>query len=636
MNQYTSLKLTTLDESISVDLVRDPGYGLTEWAPTVTTRRQDSLGGRSPYLPAPETLVLNIYSETSASEVLVRLEKLMLLLDMAEKFAQEGRGEPVFLKVHVAGSTLGTALWARIIGVSDRPMRLPVRFSEISATWELPEVQIEVIREEWLLHGWDQPNLAKNSSFERWDTGDNAPKGWQRVLSPSIVEQSTDYVLHGDYSVRIVNNSTAADRGIFQVVRYAEPGVTYRVSVDVYVVSGTPKVLCRKIVGGGIVSGDVPGTGWKRIEVLYTVDAAETGFSVHLAASTAGAEVYFAGLMVEVDTGTATDWHPGDPDWIYAESPAITALFGTWDVGFTEDLPYPSPVDLYLGPVGPNEEDPAIRFFGGHLLTTSKLDSLVKLEAEAMDIANGTITVDTNASGNSVVRFENTGSPTTAKLAVDLTASDIGYPTLVGSQESFFSGAQLGVFAMTRSNDPNTAWQVWAAAHRKDSPNLNLDASAPRFIEQWGPNPLPLLVGVVNVVDDRFTVNLWVARSVGSGTLDIDSVVIVALDEETTRILELQAASGEDPDLMTYSWDFGVLSRPPKDINSRVHILLENGQEVTRLGYHGNSYLITTGDIIRVVWMVMAEYWYGEGTDPETAGTYILKARRWPVFLVPQ
>jgi len=144
-------------------------------------------------------------------------------------------------------------------------------------------------------------NYVLNPVFGAW-TG-AVPTGWTAVNSPTT-SQSTSFVYAHTYSCRIESASAALSRGIYNdVTAGIVNGTSYRVSVWVYVVSGTAQLAASDgRAWTNQVTANSSGLGWQRLEVTKV---GSSGIRVALLMTTVG-DAYFDGVQVEAKTATTS------------------------------------------------------------------------------------------------------------------------------------------------------------------------------------------------------------------------------------------------------------------------------------------------------------------------------------------
>lgn len=202
--------------------------------------------------------------------------------------------------------------------------------------------------------------------------------------------------------------------------------------------------------------------------------------------------------------------------------------------------------------------------------------------------------------GGSVLRYTPAG--TTAK------------PTgVMGISSAFTDEARIvGVFAFLRTTSLTTIWTVSATLSGK-----GISVSTPDTIltpDDLGVVPKVIFLGTV--VSDRSTFEtliLTVTASAASGVLDIDTVVIFAMDDEYSRVLALDAmdltgafASGATAVELTIS------ARALRNRVPFVGMYAPSTDEYVQASYRGDARLSVTGDTVYVSWLAVGG---GSGDD---------------------
>jgi len=96
-----------------------------------------------------ETVLLRVYSKTSAADAYSALVDLSEALEQAASWARGGPDDPVIFEYGAEGSGLGSALEAVVWGTHKRIaelLTLPVRFNELMNVWEINPVKLPIRR----------------------------------------------------------------------------------------------------------------------------------------------------------------------------------------------------------------------------------------------------------------------------------------------------------------------------------------------------------------------------------------------------------------------------------------------------------------------------------------------------------
>lgn len=619
---FSVLKLT--DGKRTVNFLDNVNYSLVSYAPRVAPRRLGRLGGRGPYADVDESIIFNVYGDTAAS-ALAALQLISQLLEQAQAFAEGEKVDPVVLELRTQGSALGAALKSLVLGLPEgaAPLELPVTFNDMIGVYEIESVVAQLKRRGlWTLEDFDVENHLLNASFEEWSGG--VPVGWISSNSPTITQEE-NFARHGDYGVRLANPSTQNYRGVYQDVSGLSAGQSYTAHVWVYLHAALAARLLLTD-GGGFANGvavTANSLGWQQL-VATKVAPAGGSIRVTLAAYDPASDATFDTVMLELGA-SATSWHLADKDYLENTSAlAGRAASGRYTVQFMGgDLRILSPLDVELGDIGPTPTDTLLAP-AGYLLIASQEEHITKLEAEDMTLAGGSVQAEIDASGGEVARF--TGA-TAGSAKKNLTTTDVG------------GGRQLAVFAMVRKNTMADVWTLQAQVYREGSEELNNVAGELVYLDDVPASVTIEVVplGVVTRSDQDFTLKVEATRLSGSGTLDIDTVAILAVDDETSRALGLLKIKATEADAMTHAHQFGVRTGALDSLAPEAYLSLAVGGDLTRHGYRGDAFLVARGDTVVAMWLATdGANWYHEDQGTGDAAELQLTARRYPSFLVPQ
>lgn len=263
----------------------------------------------------------------------------------------------------------------------------------------------------------------------------------------------------------------------------------------------------------------------------------------------------------------------------------LTATFAT-------SVDVASPVMIELGGF-----DPSVfaNLSAGVLLIARSSSRLSIIEAEALTASGYTSVADSanDARGGSVLRY------TPAGTSYANSAEQIG----VG-----VSGwNRIGIYAAVRNNSATTTWRIQVRL-RDEAGNTDLTTETP--IDTSTTNPRIVFLGVATVPGGAFAARLQIAASAASGTLDIDYLAFIALDEEplgTTRVIEhgaltLTTAFGSSPVDLNLYVDDGALTEQ----QARVYVNeqgLGDTPPFAPLTYQGDPFISQLGTTIAVMWL---------------------------------
>lgn len=259
---------------------------------------------------------------------------------------------------------------------------------------------------------------------------------------------------------------------------------------------------------------------------------------------------------------------------------------------FTTSVDVASPVMIELGGF-----DPSVfaSLSAGVLLIARSSSRLSIIEAEALTAAGYTSVADSanDARGGSVLRYTPTGT------AYANSAEQIGVGVSTWNR--------IGIYAAVRNNSATTTWRIQMRL-RDEAGNTDLTSEVP--IDASTTNPRIVFLGVATVPGGAFAARLQIAASAASGTLDIDYLAFIALDEEPlgiTRTIEhgainLTTAFGSSSVSLNVYVDDGALTEQ----QARVYVNeqgLGDTPPFAPLTYQGDPFVSQLGTTISVVWL---------------------------------
>lgn len=211
------------------------------------------------------------------------------------------------------------------------------------------------------------------------------------------------------------------------------------------------------------------------------------------------------------------------------------------------------------------------------LILTRESDLIAITNASAAT-ASGYTTVNDSANnprgGTNILRY--TASTTNEALSGTITLG-------LGAPGTYL---KMALFATIRTNTVGVTWRLRASTRYGSTPVLGIDYVA---------NPRPIFLGIVAApdTDDTMTVQIGLtSSSAASPTFDIDYLVGVAVDDETTAVVALESAS------VTGNTNLQVIGR----VMTGITPLVRYGS--TGVGYTGSNVpLFNYGDEVAGVWM---------------------------------
>lgn len=235
--------------------------------------------------------------------------------------------------------------------------------------------------------------------------------------------------------------------------------------------------------------------------------------------------------------------------------------------------------------------------------TTEASSRLLLIEAELLNAASGysTSADSTNkARGGVVLRY--TPSVTTYQ--------DSGLLSVYSSSDN--DARRWGVFLNYRNNSTAAGYRVKLLMSNTFTPEL--------VVPEGTSNPTWAYLGAVNRAGPLTTIELWVKASAASGSIDFDTIALLALDSEATGrvvapVQNEYAATLVSPPQPIYI-DHQLLSR------QSAAVWVDVGFDPTQ-GYRGDATLMMRGAVVVAAWLGAGEttstYW--RVTD--TAGTVL-------------
>ena len=314
--------LEITDGTTTIDFLNMAGnYSLENegWRPTVPNKRMSQLGGNGSYESVGETMDLLVRPVTgglSANEALVQLR---LLMEQAERWGMgDTTVDPVRLRFQLEADAFPQE--NVIVGASGNApiMTLPPQHVDLPLGTISHPVTLDFERRgDWLFYP-EKTNYIKNGSFEAYSGG--AFADWFALGPPTSVTQTTDNVVNGTYSARIVFSSILSD-GILQDITGLTAASSYRISVWVKPEIGSIQLFCFD--GGAYTNAvSISSTGTTLQRLSVTKAAAAGGIRIVLFGSSIGATAYVDSVQLELGT-TTTDWVPSISSFV-AESTAAT------------------------------------------------------------------------------------------------------------------------------------------------------------------------------------------------------------------------------------------------------------------------------------------------------------------------
>lgn len=478
-------------------------YHLLAWSPAVA-RRADNLLEPSPFQPVTERM-------TIAVKDYEKMQILTQLLDQAQRWRRGEDTRPVRLEYQLTSAS--AVLIALIVGVSGSMIGLPTIYSLSEATGLVDDVTIEFERQgEWLTP--DQTNLVVNGNFEDW-TGGN-PDDWTKdvnTIGATITEETTT-VYAGGSSAGF--DGCSIDDQLRQEVT-VPVGATVRVSAWFYITNYAARLL--------VSDGYAPNTNQVAVypgdvqnEWVYAeVELASISDKILITISGKGDSRNTADFFVDNVQLILLD-ESGEPGDVATDTAVVNGDLAVLSFGTGQEK-YPSPTKV---------------------LVTDFLTGLNHPRAFLI-VANGTgqITIVDSDDfgwllGAPFSEVTDTANYARGRNVARLTpAATSAYRLLVrGYDLNFYNVRRVGIFANVRNNSSTTQFTMQALSFAPGGTFYTRPIVIPGDAT---PSPEWVYLGAVTSNrDGAFFIDI--AASAASGTLDIDTVVLVALDKKPAII----------------------------------------------------------------------------------------------------
>lgn len=288
-------------------------------------------------------------------------------------------------------------------------------------------------------------------------------------------------------------------------------------------------------------------------------------------------------------------WLGDEEDITVAAALHPSVVSGTF-TGFASHL---SPVKVELGQL-PNQTDLPI-YDTGYVLIADRAARIQLIEAEGMGPIND-FTVDADAtrkpSGTGVLVY----TPTTTDE--DNTALE---------NITLDEGRRVGIVAAVRNSHASTSFAV--RVEIAGPAGRSLTSSRPYIIDPGSTDPRIVLLGVVLCEEAYASMRLYVQADAVAGTLSIDYLALINLDNPTSRIVSIgridvaSSIPGTEESYLT------IDPRALEDVTPRIRLI---GQDFPTLNYavpqfwRGDPYLLSLGTTIAAMFCLrnsVGGYW---------------------------
>jgi hypothetical protein len=278
---------------------------------------------------------------------------------------------------------------------------------------------------------------------------------------------------------------------------------------------------------------------------------------------------------------------------------------------FTSAAPILSPVTVSLAGLVTSA------YFGGFVLLAKSATQIVVVEGESFVTSAGFTVVNDSAHlarGNSVMRYTPTGTETAS-----MGAATVGLPSTM---------RRAAIFGALRNNSSaGVTWQVTVGigigGSYGSTPTQLIDASSdiPRLI-YFGSVAFPVPVNDLRIQVAASSIS-------GSPTLDFDYFVIMAIDDDSSRIISI---------LEQAAYIDGLLIDPRALTDQSALATTKNGTMAINPGYRGDPFALTVGSTVSVAVLAVdtaSELWRFSDGFSNVYKTALTVTRRL-AYLTPQ
>lgn len=501
------MKLRITNGNTTIDLNDAINYGVVAdgWTPTVARRRVSQLIGSELYENVLEEIPLHVRAEKSGS-ALINLGALSQLLDQVEQW-QIGEATAVWLEYQPTNSAI--TWWATITANHTGALLALSPRVNAATNNEIDGITLRVERRgQWLKSGTTIPVL--NPSFEHFT--DDLPDDWENIdLGEGQITQVTSPVYSGTYAI-LLGPGLLSDSMLAQ---YIDLPAALRVLVTARVRAKVGAATMR-VQSGDAGYVDVSTTSINVWELLaiettagYIADKASYGIGIQFLRGTPHSSTEFYVDSVEA---YALDHMPQTASGITNGNVAQVSIS-------PEPLPCPTKIVIEGMKVGLNH-------LAGFIAVGNRANSITVMAAEQLAVLWGagfTSVSDTSAyaRNNSVLRY--TPSNTVERG---------------GEISSSGAGRRFAVFANVRNNSSSTTFSLRVYVQRPDATEYNM----PVEIASQPNRPQWVSLGEIACTPPT-SIGLGIQASAASGTLDIDTIVYVNLDDGMSYVVRVGGAN---------------------------------------------------------------------------------------------
>lgn len=281
-----------------------------------------------------------------------------------------------------------------------------------------------------------------------------------------------------------------------------------------------------------------------------------------------------------------------DGAW-YGPEETITIARGTHpSVGsgtFATSAAHLSPVKVALGPLP--EQLTITSYDTGYLLLADRSSRLQILEAETMALATR-FTTDIDAARN----------PSGTGVLVYTPTDTLEWNSALGTV-TLSAGKRVGIIAAVRNSHATTTFQVRVEVD--GGADRNLATTRPYLVDASTTDPRIVLLGMALCEDILANIRIYVTASAAAGTLSIDYLALINMDDSTSRILAIGAT---DVTKQIASPETSTLTVDPRPLTDRTPQVRQFGtitpavQYAVPDWYRGDAFLLSIGTTIAAVY----------------------------------
>lgn len=287
-------------------------------------------------------------------------------------------------------------------------------------------------------------------------------------------------------------------------------------------------------------------------------------------------------------------------------------------------IPLPSPLSLKLAGLefGTEKFAAGVAVAGGVLFVAATENDIGIIDAEGYNApspSGPTVVADGTARGGEYVRLA-TGEYIEFDWLNPLTMLNI-------------SGDLLSVWGMCHLTQATDAWEIKAEIYRRDSP-LSGRSQAITIVDGLTGYQVVRL-GLLARATDLFNLRITANRLSGSGSFEIDTVVLLNVTQPTQRAIVINPLNFYDETTAADVLDMHINHERMGRVRPRGYVQFATQPDVaTLLDVRGDIALASAGNTVCVAWLAGGSTWLFNDDNAPAAVT--VTARRRPVYLSPR